>query len=81
MKILRSTVTKKVIVLFYNLGEKFFFKVTAFLIFLTSIMVLNKLCVSLKDTRREKALSNKTPVLTKSRYMGIWVVGISNLSL
>ena len=32
----------------------------------------------LKDTHREKALSNKTPALTKSRHMGIWVVGTSN---
>ena len=28
-----------------------------------------------KDTHREKALSNKTPVLAKSMNMGIWVVG------
>ena len=34
--------------------------------------------VAVKDTQREKALSNKTPTLTKSRNMGIWVVGISN---
>ena len=32
----------------------------------------------LKDTHREKAPSNKTPALTKSRNMGIWVVGTSN---
>ena len=32
----------------------------------------------LKDTDREKAQSNKTPALTKSKNMGIWVVGISN---
>ena len=31
-----------------------------------------------KDTYREKALSNKTPALTKSTNMDIWVVGISN---
>ena len=30
------------------------------------------------DTHREKAPSNKTPALTKSKNMGIWVVGISN---
>ena len=36
MKILKSTVTKKVIVCFYNLGEE----VVAFIIFPTSIMVL-----------------------------------------
>ena len=32
----------------------------------------------IKDTYREKALSNKTPALTKSMNMDIWVVGISN---
>ena len=31
-----------------------------------------------KDTHREKALSNKTPALTKSANMGIWVVGTTN---
>ena len=31
-----------------------------------------------KDTHREKAASNKTPVLTESRNMGIWVVAVSN---
>ena len=31
-----------------------------------------------KDTCTEKAPSNKTPALTKSRNMGIWVVGISD---
>ena len=34
--------------------------------------------VTFKDTHREKAPSNKTPALTKSMDMGIWVVGISN---
>ena len=32
----------------------------------------------LKDTHKEKAPSNKTPPLTKSRNMGIWVVRTSN---
>ena len=40
MKILKSTVTKKVIVYFYNLGEKKLLKVAGFVIFPTSIMVL-----------------------------------------
>ena len=31
-----------------------------------------------KDTHKEKAPSNKTPALTKSTNMGIWVVGITN---
>ena len=31
-----------------------------------------------KDTHREKALSGKTPKLTKSRSMSIWVVDTSN---
>ena len=30
-----------------------------------------------KDTHREKAPSTKTPALTKSSDMGIWVVGTS----
>ena len=34
--------------------------------------------VPLKDTHREKAPSNKTPVLTKSKNVGIWVVITSN---
>ena len=37
------------------------------------------LIVSLfKDTHWVKAPSNKTPELTESRDMGIWVVGTSN---
>ena len=32
----------------------------------------------IKDTHREKAPSNKTPVLTKSVNIGIWVVGTTN---
>ena len=32
----------------------------------------------IKDTHREKALLNKTPALTKSRNMSIWMVGTSN---
>ena len=32
----------------------------------------------IKDTHRETASSNKTPVLTKSRNMDIWVVCTSN---
>ena len=43
MKILKSTVTKKVIVCYYNLREKNFLKVAAFVIFPTSIMVLFKI--------------------------------------
>ena len=34
--------------------------------------------VVLKDTHREKGPSNKTPALTKSINMGIWVVGTIN---
>ena len=30
------------------------------------------------DTHREKAPSNKTPALTNSTTMGIWVIGTSN---
>ena len=32
----------------------------------------------IKDTHREKAPSNKTPALTKSTNMGIWVVDTTN---
>ena len=31
----------------------------------------------LKDTHREKSPSNKTPALTKSMNMNIWVIGTS----
>ena len=34
--------------------------------------------INLKDIHREKAPSNKTPTLTKSMNMDIWVVGASN---
>ena len=59
MKILKNTVAKKVIVSFYNLGYELL-KVTAFVIFPTSLIVLfefhqrfkghflNELCVSFK---------------------------------
>ena len=39
MKKLKSIVTKKVIVCFYNLAEENFLKVAAFVIFRTSVMV------------------------------------------
>ena len=32
----------------------------------------------IKDTHRKKEPSNKTPTLTKSRNMGIWIVGTIN---
>ena len=32
----------------------------------------------MKDTHREKAPSNKTPALSESMNMDIWVVGTSN---
>ena len=34
--------------------------------------------IQVKDTDRENAPSNKTPALTKSMNMGIWVVGTTN---
>ena len=34
--------------------------------------------VNVKDTHREKAPANKTPALTESSNMGIWVVRTSN---
>ena len=33
---------------------------------------------NVKGTHREKARSDKTPALTKSKNIGIWVVGTSN---
>ena len=32
----------------------------------------------INDTHREKAPSNKTPALTKTANMGIWIVGTTN---
>ena len=40
--------------------------------------MLYKICSLFKYTHREKAPSNKTPALTKSMNMDIWVVGTSN---
>ena len=37
-----------------------------------------ELSIFFKDTHKEKAPSNKTPALTKSTNMGIWVVGTTN---
>ena len=34
--------------------------------------------ILINDAHREKAPPNKTPPLTKSTNMGIWVVGTSN---
>ena len=34
--------------------------------------------VEVKDTHREKSLSNETSALTKSTNMGVWVVGTAN---
>ena len=34
--------------------------------------------LQIKDTHLEKVPSNKTPALTKSTNVGIWVVGTSN---
>ena len=39
---------------------------------------VQELSVFFKDTHKEKAPLNKTPALTKSANMGIWVVGLSN---
>ena len=43
---------------------------------------LNRLFVHfsnlLKDTHRQKAPSNKTPALKKSKNMGVWAVGTLN---
>ena len=34
--------------------------------------------ISFQDTHREKATLDKTPAITKSTNMSIWVVGTSN---
>ena len=39
---------------------------------------LTKLIFYIKDTQRERALSNNTKTLTESANMGVWVVGTSN---
>ena len=43
-----------------------------------SPLKMMKYAFYLKDTHREKAPSSKTPTLTKSMNMDIWVVGTSN---
>ena len=47
---------------------------------LVSLCLLSEAATTdvLKDTHREKAPSNKTPALTKSMNMDIWVFGTSN---
>ena len=40
--------------------------------------MLDAFASAFKDTHTEKALSNKTPALTKSMNMAIWVAGTSN---
>ena len=42
-------------------------------------MVFIMHCELLKETQRGKVPSNKTPALSKSMNMNIWVVDISNL--
>ena len=41
------------------------------------VTYLNKV-YSLKDNHMDKAPSNKTPALTESTNMGIWVVGTTS---
>ena len=41
-------------------------------------MWIHSYLIFLKDTHREKALSNKTSILPKSMNMGIWVAGTPN---
>ena len=40
--------------------------------------LMSKLLYQLEDTYREKASLNKTPALSKSMNIDIWVVGTSN---
>ena len=47
----------------------------------TLVKLTGKRSLNMKDVKvihREKAPSNKTPAITKSTHMGIWVVGTSN---
>ena len=46
----------------------------------TTVQVGGSCCefFRVKDTHREKALSNKTPALRKSTNMGVWTVGTLN---
>ena len=46
--------------------------------FCWSVICMSRVRRFLKDTRREKALSNKTQAVTKSMNMDIWVVDASN---
>ena len=50
---------------------KWLFCIHAALLYSCSFFVL-------KDTHREKAPSNETPILSKSMSMDIWVIGTSN---
>ena len=43
-----------------------------------TVVVQVLVSVFLKDTDREKAPLNKTPTLSKSTNMGIWIVATSN---
>ena len=63
-----------------NINLQAFFVPQAVQLFLTfSVlkMLIEKL-THVKDTHREKATSNKTPALTKSRNMSFWVVNTSS---
>ena len=40
--------------------------------------IVGMIFLRFKNTQREEAPPHKTPVLRKSRNMGIWVVGTSN---
>ena len=53
-----------------------FLRVNGFNYFLIKqLIIFIKLSNANKDIRREKIPSNKTPVLTKSMNMDIWVIG------
>ena len=58
--------------------QKMLQKAPMTLLKLQNVLFLGIQQILLKDIQREKAPSNKTPALIKSRNMGIWVVGTSN---
>ena len=45
---------------------------------MSTLHVYIKLIKRFNDTHREKVPSNKTPAMTKSIIMAIWVIGTSN---
>ena len=76
--------TLRVVRLFYLLASIFCASITlqstSFIVICTILVCFDNLQMryKFKDTRTEKAPSNKTPTLSKSMNMDIWIVGTSN---